>query len=291
MSLLAHPSATLPKTEAFPVPWRRPTAPLVRDQEPAPLRYRGLELIGEGGMGKVYRAWDPVLRRTVALKRLFGAGCDCREEARLQSRVGSPWAPTVFEVATDSQPPFFAMELIDGPTLRQARPRLELATKVSLGRELCRAVDACHRSGVLHCDLNPSNVVIRPCGTPCLIDFGVAIDRAARRPHHVAGTAPFMAPEQARGDFLAIDERTDVYGLGATLYQLFSGRQPFRGETAEAIRDRAVHQPPPPLASFAPELPKSLCQIVERCLAKAPEERFQSAAQIAGALDDASIAA
>jgi eukaryotic-like serine/threonine-protein kinase len=249
-------------------------------------RYRQVTLIGEGGMGRVYRAVDPRLGRTAALKfpRVQeGEGAERTfDEARLQARAESEHVPKIYEVGEFAGCPYFAMQHVDGPTLKAARREMTAAERLAVAIRLCRALDAVHDCGLVHRDVNPRNVVLRRSARagwwPYLIDFGIAQEssRTGRRfDPRVMGTASYMAPEQTRGGGERIDRRTDVYSLGATLYELFSGRRPFAAEDSAA----------PALPTAAPALASRLSEILGRCLEKAPDDRFPTAGAVAAELE------
>lgn len=258
-------------------------------------RYHDVELLGEGGMGRVYKAFDPLLGRLVALKfpRQAEAGHGGRTlyEARLQARVDSENVPRVYDVGELDGRPYFAMQLIDGPSLKALRNRLPLAEKIAVGVQLCWALEAVHDRGLVHRDVNPRNIILRPRPDggwwPYLIDFGIAHELPfPSRPVDpaVMGTAPYMAPEQATGRLGQIDRRTDVYSLGATLYELLSGRRPFTAESSEALLSKSLREDPEPLGTVAPDLPGALCELVGRCLEKVPADRFPSTRAVAAEL-------
>ena len=260
-------------------------------------RYRRVTLLGEGGMGRVYRAWDPGLDRWVALKfqrcRAAMAGDHLRLEARLLARAESEHVPKVFEVGELAGEPYFAMQFIDGPTLKAARGEMTFGERLGVAVRICRALDAVHERGLVHRDVNPRNLVLRNTALggwwPYVIDFGIAReaqDVQRRVDPRVLGTASYMAPEQMLGDASRIDRRTDVYSLGATLYELFSGRRPFAAESSEAILTKALREDPAPLAEVVPTLPHRLGEIVARCLDKAPENRYPTARALAADLED-----
>lgn len=260
-------------------------------------RYREVELIGEGGMGRVFRAHDPVLDRPVALKFPRhgepGYGGRTLYEARLQARVRGAHVPKVYEVGDLAGNAYFAMELVDGPSLKAARPRLPYDERLTVALRLCDALEEVHAHGLVHRDVNPRNVLLapRPDGSwwPYLVDFGIAHELPhPSRPVDpvVVGTAPYMAPEQALGKIFQIDRRTDVYSLGATLYELFSGHRPFAAESSEKMILRTLQEEPTPLLEVAPDLPAALGAAIDRCLEKDPADRFPTARATAAALAD-----
>lgn len=258
-------------------------------------RYHDVELIGEGGMGRVFRAFDPALDRPVALKfprhGEHGHGGRTLYEARLQARVESEHVPKVYEVGDLAGHAYFSMQYVDGPSLKEARPRLPFGERLTVALRLCDALEEVHARGLVHRDVNPRNVLLapRPDGSwwPYLVDFGIAHELPhPSRPVDplVVGTAPYMAPEQALGKIFQIDRRTDVYSLGATLYELFSGQRPFAAESSEKLILRTLQDDPMPLSAVAPHLPPALGETIGRCLEKEPADRFPSARAVAAAL-------
>jgi serine/threonine-protein kinase len=258
-------------------------------------RYHDVELIGEGGMGRVFRAFDPTLDRHVALKfprnSEHGHGGRTLYEARLQARVEGEHVPKVYEVGDLAGHAYFAMQFVDGPLLKEARPRLPFDERLTVALRMCDALEEVHARGLVHRDVNPRNVLLapRPDGSwwPYLVDFGIAHELPhPSRPVNpeVVGTAPYMAPEQALGKIFQIDRRTDVYSLGATLYELFSGQRPFAAESSEKLILRTLQDDPVPLSAVAPNLPPALGEMVGRCLEKEPADRFPSARAAAAAL-------
>lgn len=257
-------------------------------------RYLEVELLGEGGMAQVYRAFDPLRRRRVALKfPRRRDGEPVPREARLQTRAAGPHVPRVYETGALAGHPYFAMELIDAPTLKLARRQMSFDERLVTAAALSRALDAVHEAGLIHRDLNPRNVLVRrtagPGWWPLLIDFGIACELSGAAPppeaEPVVGTASYMAPEQALGRAELLGRQTDVYSLGATLYELFAGRRPFAAESSQAILTKALHDDPEPLAAVAPGLPAELGEIVGRCLDKRPEARFPTANAVAEGLE------
>ncbi len=292
----AAPASGQPLTERL-LGRRRPGRAPAEPDPPFALwqRYLEVELIGEGGMGRVFRAYDPALDRRVALKFPRhgepGHGGRTLYEARLQARVEGEHVPKVYEVGELAGHAYFAMQLVDGPSLKEARARLPYDERLTVALRLCDALEEVHARGLVHRDVNPRNILLapRPDGSwwPYLVDFGIAHELPhPSRPVDpvVVGTAPYMAPEQALGKIFQIDRRTDVYSLGATLYELFSGQRPFAGESSEKLILRTLQEEPVPLTAVAPNLPAALGEAVGRCLEKDPADRFPSARAAAAAL-------
>ena len=261
---------------------------VVRSEPPPDLfrgwkRYRDPDVVGIGGMGRVYRALDPWTGHWVALKFLVEGrhqGQPLRE-ARLQGSVDHPNVLPVLDAGTLHGYPWFAMPYLEGQTLKSLRRELDLEHAVGLMVEVARTVEAIHQRGIVHCDLNPRNILLAgsPRGVlrPWVIDFGIAQEVARPStldPMRVIGTPSYMAPEQALGRHHRIDHRTDVYALGATLYELATGHRPFAADTCEAVLTKAIREEPQPIHELNADVPDRLERIVLRCLEKAPDDRY-----------------
>ena len=261
------------------------------------VEYVEQELIAAGGMGQVYRAWDPALARPVALKFLHRTEPELVErlfrEARAQARIDHPNVCRVYEVGEDAAGrPFIAMQLVDGLPLTTAAAEMTLEERVTVLRTVARAVHHAHSLGIIHRDLKPGNILVErdPAGgwRPFVVDFGLAREAASiglTRAGEVMGTPAYMAPEQARGEIRRIDRRTDVYALGAVLFELLAGRPPFDDATDIGLLLKVADEPPPAPRSLVPSLPRDLELVILRCLAKQPQDRYQSALELADDLD------
>jgi tetratricopeptide (TPR) repeat protein/predicted Ser/Thr protein kinase len=259
--------------------------------------YEVAEILGRGGMGVVYLGRQLVPRREVALKVLHAVQATPRQLARFRAegeliaRVQHPNIVTVYEVGEHRGEPFFAMEYVAGGTLRQrnAATPLTPAAAARTTAILARAMHHAHQRGILHRDLKPANILLASDGTPKITDFGLAkqID-ASDGPTHagdILGTPPYMAPEQADGRIQDIATVTDVYALGAILYELLTGRPPFRADTTTEILRQVIHEPPVRPSVLRRKVPRDLETICLKCLEKAPRDRYSSAEGLAEDLE------
>ncbi|MBI3131209.1 MAG: serine/threonine protein kinase [Acidobacteria bacterium] len=271
--------------------------------------------LGAGGMGEVHRAWDSALERPVAVK--FVRGSDPKEadrlllEARLQARVEHPHVVRVHDTGTLEGRPCIVMQLVEGRTFAELGPTSEWQVKVALAAQAARGLGAAHRTGLVHRDVKPANILVEDAEAgpeARLSDFGLARDDEGglTRSGLLVGTVDFMAPEQVTGS-APVDFRADIYGLGATLYAVLTGRPPFRasqGLTAAApdTRDlqgdtpagelhpgdflrRILEEEPRPLTGLAPDLPKDLAVVVAKAMEKDPARRYGTAEAFAEDLD------
>jgi hypothetical protein len=261
--------------------------------------YRIERLLGEGGMARVFRAYDPRTDRHVALKVLKEAWRDdpsvverFLDEAKKNGPLGHPNIARIHRVDASPQP-FIDMELVEGPTLgdylREQGGRLPPEQVARIGRDLASALSHAHRLGRVHRDVKPGNVMMADEGrTPKLVDFGIAmIDRpeAVRLTQHgeMVGTPRYMAPEQVRGE--KVDGRTDLYALGTVLYELLAGRPAVAGDSLVTVTTRIVTEAPPALRGIAPKASAALVRAIERLMAKDPGSRFASAGEAMTALE------
>ncbi|MBX3471078.1 MAG: serine/threonine protein kinase, partial [Planctomycetes bacterium] len=269
--------------------------PLPLAAVPPARRVGGYELLaelGRGGMGSVWRARSLALGREVALKLLTAP--DDPElverfqlEARAAARLRHPNVVGVHEVGQDGRTWFLALDLVEGESLRARvtrdgplSPREAARVVEAIGRALHHA----HGHGVVHRDVKPHNILIAADGTPLLADFGLAKDAGADGltvTGQVLGTPAYMAPEQALGDLARVDRRADVYALGATLYEALTGAPPFAGATAMNILRQVIEDDPAPPSRRRPGLDRDLEAVVLKCLEKAPDARYDTAAQAA----------
>jgi serine/threonine-protein kinase len=254
-------------------------------------KYETGVLLGSGGMADVYRAVDPVLGRAVALKFLRRDDPILVErllrEARAQAKVEHELVCKVYEVGTLGDRAYIAMQLIDGERLDAVAPKLCLEEKLTIVRDVAGAVHAAHRVGLVHRDLKPGNILVESrdgAWRPYVTDFGLVRDAsqtALTETGEALGTPSYMAPEQARGTARLVDRRTDVYSLGAVLYELLVGRPPFVGTSPVQILVDVLHDPVTPVRKLVPGVPRALETIAMKCLAKDPDRRYDSARALA----------
>jgi tetratricopeptide (TPR) repeat protein len=243
-------------------------------------RYVRVSLLGQGGAGEVWKSWDTVLERWVALKFLKFEDIDelarLKREAQTAARLSHPHIAAVFEIAEANNRTFLVMEFIDGQTL-VTYPRNDHRKLVSLMREVSQAIQYAHDQGVVHRDIKPGNIMVDTAGRPYIMDFGLArhVDSAKSVSEYILGTPSYMSPEQARGH--SVDARSDVYSLGATLYELLGDRPPFRGSNALDTLEQVVRDEPRPLERIASDLQT----IVSKCLMKEAGRRYQRASDVA----------
>lgn len=272
-------------------------------------RYEIAEAIGAGGMGEVYRARDSRIGRDVALKVLsttLSADPDRLErfelEARATGALAHPNVVSIYDVGTHEGAPYLVSELVEGETLRSLLegPRLPPRRAASLGAQIARGLAAAHRRGIIHRDLKPENVLVTRDGTAKILDFGLAKLTAPGRagsdgaplvsadglttPGMVVGTVGYMSPEQVQG--LPVDHRSDIFALGVILFEMLAGCRAFLASTPVGTLNAILDFEPPDLSEVREDLPSGFARIVRRCLEKHPENRFESAMDLAFALEE-----
>jgi len=259
--------------------------------------YEVVSFLSRGGMGEVYLAQDKRLSRKVALKLLpaaFTKDTDrlrrFEQEARAASALNHPNIITIYEIFEANSTHVIATEFVEGETLRHrlGRSRLSLSETLNIAIQIADALAAAHKAGIIHRDIKPENVMLRPDGYVKTLDFGLAkltedtsAAVAAEAPTlqvrtgsgFVLGTAGYMSPEQARG--LDVDNRSDIFSLGAVIYEMLARRKPFEGETPSDTMAAILKSEPTPLQHLVPQLPSELVRIVNKTLSKDREERYQ----------------
>ena len=255
-------------------------------------RYDVLDKIGEGTMGVVYRARDPVINRIVAVKSISLAGqppeaqAEYRErfmrEAEAAGRLSHPGIVTVFDVGEEHEThtPYMVIEYVKGNSLEHSG-RLTARGAVGLVREIADALECAHAQSVVHRDLKPANILLTEDGHAKIADFGIAKLNLSELTisGQVLGTPAFMSPEQLNGD--PVDGRSDIFSLGVILYTLLTGHRPFQGNSVITVSFKVVHHDPVPPEAFNLTLPPGLNVIVHRAMAKDPARRYQSAKEMA----------
>ncbi|MBM7112426.1 serine/threonine-protein kinase [Archangium primigenium] len=265
-----------------PPPSAEPAFPL-----PGWERYQPVRFLGQGGMGQVFLAYDPRLRRNVALKFVRDGDPQLAQrflsEARAQARVRHERVCELYEVGEIHGRAFIAMRYVEGRHLGQLARELTLEQKLSVMRDVAEGVHAAHHAGLIHRDLKPSNILVerREDGTlkPYIMDFGLARDwhEEHTASGDVLGTPHYMAPEQARGEVGRLDRRVDVYSLGATLHHVLAGTPPFLGHNALELLTVIQTQEAPALRVSHPDIPVDVEAIVLKCLEKDRSARYDSA--------------
>ncbi|WP_457337991.1 protein kinase domain-containing protein, partial [Rhizobacter sp. P5_C2] len=265
-------------------------------------RYQITERIGRGGMASVYRAHDPGIDRTIAIKFLHAAYCEEEEyrarflrEARAAGMLSHPNIVTVHDVGEIEGRPYMAMELIEGEPMNELMARsgpMPIRDTLVIVLQLAKALDYAHAKGIVHRDIKPSNImVLKGTSTVKVTDFGIAhVTTGASSTHQtrvgdVLGTPQYMSPEQTKGS--KVDGRSDLFSVGIILYQMLSGAAPFQGDSIVALAMKIATEEPTPIDKLRTGLPLGVRRIVERCLAKQPERRFQTGQELAAAISQA----
>ena len=252
-------------------------------------RYEVTAVLGNGGMGSVYRARDPRIGRDVAIK-LLREGYDSTElrdrfarEARSAGSLSHPNIVTIYDIGEHEGRPFIAMEYVAGETfaeLIRSEAPLPLGRKLQMIEEVCAGLTHAHESGIVHRDIKPANLIVDPEGTVKILDFGIARLNASgmTQPGMVIGTLNYMSPEQIAG--VAVDGRADIFALGAVLYELLSLRQAFPGDDHQAVFRQLLNGSPVPLVEYCPDIDPRLVRIVDQAMEKKAARRFQTAGSL-----------
>jgi eukaryotic-like serine/threonine-protein kinase len=260
-------------------------------------RYEILKMLGQGGMGAVYKARDRELDRLVALKvirpELAGHASILqrfKQELILARKITHRNIIRIFDLGVADGLRFITMEFVEGQdlaSLLDAQPKYPPEATVKILRQVCAALEAAHAEGVVHRDLKPQNIMIESSGRVCVMDFGLARSLEANgltQAGAIMGTPAFMSPEQAKG--LPVDQRSDIYSLGIIAYVMLTGQTPFKADSALASMLLRTQGPPTPAVELDPAIPKPLSDIVQKTMVVDPKDRYQSAAELAQDLGD-----
>jgi len=252
-------------------------------------RYQVLERVGKGGMGVLYRGFDPVLDREVAIKLMLTDFNEDTEqmrprfyrEARAAAKLNHRNIVTIFEFAEESNVPYIVMEFLRGTPLGariNGQPPLSIDDKLNIIAQLCDGLAYAHEQGVVHRDVKPDNVFILEDGSVKLLDFGIAKLTSSNltRQGDVLGSASYMSPEQVGGSD-SVDGRADVFSTGVLLYELLTGHKPFEADAPTAVILKILKDDPTPIDTYVPGLPPQLIAALTKALAKKPEDRWPSA--------------
>jgi serine/threonine protein kinase len=262
-------------------------------------RYEIEEMLGQGGMSAVYKANDPNLKRVVAVKMIhphLSSDPDFvkrfEEEATAVAQLRHPSIIQVYDFNNDDDNYYMVLEFVPGETVQEHLKRLNASDRklsvtnaIEYIADICDAVDYAHQRGMIHRDIKPANIMINVMGQAILMDFGIAKIVGGQRhtaTGAVVGTAMYMAPEQIKGE--SPDRRADIYSLGVTLFEMVSGRPPFEADSAMTLMMMHVNDPVPDVRNLNPDVPDDLVAVINKSLAKNPNDRYQTAAQMAAAL-------
>jgi HAMP domain-containing protein/predicted Ser/Thr protein kinase len=269
-------------------------------------RYEVLGTVGKGGMGVVYRARDRQLDEVVALKVVRSEVMKedptlldrFKQEIKLARRITHRNILRTHDFGETAGTPYISMEYLEGVTLKDLlrnKGALPLGVGLRIAKQMCQGLEAAHQQGVVHRDIKPQNILILPeSGDLKIMDFGIArvseMEAGASgltTAGTVMGTPDYIPPEQAQGN--PADFRSDIYSLGVVLYEIFTGRMPFSGDTVMAVVLSHIQKPPPPPRTLNPKIPPELEAIILRCLEKQPDRRYQSVADILKDLVEVSV--
>ncbi len=252
-------------------------------------RYEILEKIGTGGMSDVYKAKDHKLNRFVAVKVLkqeFSENANFVSKFRVEAQAAAglmhPNIVNVYDVGEENGIYFIVMELVEGITLKkyiEKKARLSVKEATSIAIQVSMGIEAAHNNHIIHRDIKPQNIIISKEGKVKVTDFGIAKAATSNTiTSNVMGSVHYTSPEQARGGYS--DEKSDIYSLGITLFEMLTGRVPFNGETTVAIAIKHIQEELPSPREFVPEIPVSIEQIVFKCCQKSPDRRYQSMGEV-----------
>ncbi|NUM36233.1 MAG: protein kinase [Candidatus Brocadiae bacterium] len=255
-------------------------------------RYTILSQLGEGGMGVVYKAYDPALDRVVALKVITSSRQQSKIsierfqiEARATASLKNPYIINIYDIGEEKDLYYFTMDFIDGDTLENFIKNKQISKQnaLKLMAKICRGIDYAHSQNIIHRDLKPANIMIDKNGDPRIMDFGLAkmgkMDKRVSQTGALLGTPVYMSPEQAAGKNL--DFRTDVYSLGAIFYKILTGIEPFHGDKLVKILEQVIHKEPPSPTKIKMNIHKDLEIICQKAMSKDPDRRYETAGALA----------
>ena len=252
--------------------------------------YKILEKLGKGGMGEVYLAEDTELDRKIALKFLppqYDEDAEIKtrfkREAKAAAALNHPNIITIYEVGEFEGKTYIAMEYVEGESLKEclSRQELSLEKSIEIAIEVCKGLSEAHQAGIVHRDIKPDNILINSKEQVKIADFGLAKVKGVSRltkAESTLGTVSYMSPEQTRGE--DVDQRSDIFSFGAVLYEMITARIPFEGDYEAAITYSILHEEPEPVERFKANVPNGLQTIIDKTLAKTPDERYQHTDEI-----------
>lgn len=249
-------------------------------------RYEIIDKVGSGGMADVYNAKDTRLNRNVAIKVLKQEYSNdakfvskFRVEAQSVAGLSHPNIVNVYDVGEDDTLYYIVMELVEGITLKrfiEKKGRLEINEAIGIGIQIAQGIEEAHKNNIIHRDIKPQNIIISKEGKVKVTDFGIAKAATSNTiTSNAMGSVHYISPEQARGGYS--DEKSDIYSLGVTLYEMLLGKVPFEGESTVTVAFAHVHEEAVPLEEVDPSIPRSLSRIVQKCMQKKPDMRYESA--------------
>ncbi len=254
-------------------------------------KYVVLDILGKGGMGIVYKARDPVLNRTVAIKMMVTAGADDELRTRFYREAQSLGTlrhkniMTIYDLGQEGENPYMAMEFLTGIDLDKtikAKQPMDLTRKIDIIRQVCDGLECAHKAGIIHRDIKPANIRVLDDGTVKIMDFGIArmsSSATMTRSGLIMGTVHYMSPEQIKG--MKVDGRSDIFSVGAVLYELLTYVKPFHAETMTSVLYKIVNDRPPALQTLGISSPPELEKILDKALAKDVSTRYSEIGKMA----------
>lgn len=249
-------------------------------------RYEIIDRVGSGGMADVYNGKDLRLNRNVAIKILKQEYSNdakfvskFRAEAQSVAGLSHPNVVNVYDVGEDDNLYYIVMELVEGITLKkfiEKKGKLEINEAIGIGIQIAQGIEEAHKNHIIHRDIKPQNIIISREGKVKVTDFGIAKAATSNTiTSNAMGSVHYISPEQARGGYS--DEKSDIYSLGVTIYEMLLGKVPFEGESTVSVAFAHVHEEAAHLDEVDPSIPRSLSRIVQKCMQKKPDMRYESA--------------